>query len=720
LADPASPGGRERARIFAASRRVSIRVHLFRLVLATAFPLVSLIAWNLYVTGEEDVQGAREQVLHLAQATASDAARLLGHTRDILNVLAPRDAVRALDPAHCDPILKDILALTPHLANVATLAMDGTVICSAVPTTQSVRGNPDRFLKRMRGPDELTVGLAAPGVVTGKWVLPVGRPLLNAHGRVAGAVVLPLDLIRLPLLPSVKGLSPNTVVSLIAGDGTVLARSLDPQKFVGMKLDADRTALREKSGTAEVIGIDGVRWLQGFVPVPGTDWIALASLPAREVFAAANAQIRNSVLFAIVILAVAVLLAMRASRAISSPISAVVEAVNKVAAGDLAACAPVSGPEEIAQVATQFNRMVEARARAEDELRENEGRLSGVIASAMDAIISINEDGEILMFNPAAEKMFGSPRADMIGKQLDVLIPGRLRAAHARHIDEFGTTGVTNRAMGKLGQIVGLRANGEEFPIEASISQLGASPGKLFTVILRDVTERRRTEAALRQSLARQRELSVRLQASEETERRKINSELHDRVGQNLAALNINLNIVRSRIPQQSLSAVSERLDDTQRLLEETAGHIRNVMADLHPPALDEYGLLAALRTYAAALGARLATPVVVHGEDLAPRLPLAAETALFRIAQGALANAIAHANASQIQVTLGATTVCVTLTIADDGIGFDATGVRPGRASWGLAIMRERAEGVGANLSILSAPGRGTRVVVEIAPEVA
>jgi hypothetical protein len=116
---------------------VSIRAHLFRLVLATAFPLVGLIAWNLYVTGEEDVQGAREQVLHLAQATASDAARLLGHARDILNGLAARDAVRGLDPAHCDPILKDIVALTPHFANVATLAMDGTVICSAVPATQS-------------------------------------------------------------------------------------------------------------------------------------------------------------------------------------------------------------------------------------------------------------------------------------------------------------------------------------------------------------------------------------------------------------------------------------------------------------------------------------------------------------------------------------------------------------------------------------------------------
>jgi signal transduction histidine kinase len=96
--------------------------------------------------------------------------------------------------------------------------------------------------------------------------------------------------------------------------------------------------------------------------------------------------------------------------------------------------------------------------------------------------------------------------------------------------------------------------------------------------------------------------LSRRLVEVEESERRNLNRELHDRVGQNLAALNINLNIVRSRIPQRSLRAVSDRLDDTQRLLEETAGHIRNVMADLHPPALDEYGLRAALVTYCESL----------------------------------------------------------------------------------------------------------------------
>ena len=106
----------------------------------------------------------------------------------------------------------------------------------------------------------------------------------------------------------------------------------------------------------------------------------------------------------------------------------------------------------------------------------------------------------------------------------------------------------------------------------------------------------------------------------------------------------------------------------------------------------------------------------MVRGDDFAPRLPLAAETALFRIAQGALANAILHARATRIEISVAALADRVTLTVADDGAGFDSTRPRHGRASWGLAIMRERAQAVGATLRIDSAPACGTRVVVEIA----
>ena len=160
---------------------------------------------------------------------------------------------------------------------------------------------------------------------------------------------------------------------------------------------------------------------------------------------------------------------------------------------------------------------------------------------------------------------------------------------------------------------------------------------------------------------------------------------------------------------------VGARLQDTQTLLEGMARQVRDVMADLHPPVLDDYGLLAALRTYAESFGARVAMPITVHGEDLTPRLSLAAEMALFRIAQEALGNAIKHARARNIEVALGAAPERVTLTIDDDGVGFDAGHTMPAGNHWGLATMRERADAVGATLRIESAPERGVHVIVEV-----
>lgn len=136
----------------------------------------------------------------------------------------------------------------------------------------------------------------------------------------------------------------------------------------------------------------------------------------------------------------------------------------------------------------------------EQALRDSQARMSGIIASAMDAIITTDEEQRITLFNRSAEVMFGYLAHDVLGKPLEVLIPERFRARHRQHIANFAATGVTNRSMGRLGTLYGLRANGEEFPIEASISQLTAAQGRLFTVILRDVTERVNAEAALKES----------------------------------------------------------------------------------------------------------------------------------------------------------------------------------------------------------------------------
>jgi PAS domain S-box-containing protein len=140
------------------------------------------------------------------------------------------------------------------------------------------------------------------------------------------------------------------------------------------------------------------------------------------------------------------------------------------------------------------------RTQAEEQQRESQGQLAGMIASAMDAIISVDDKQRIVLFNSSAEKMFGCRADEAIGSSIDRFIPERFRAEHSAHIRRFGESNVANRAMGMLGTVRGLRANGEEFPIEASISSVQAGAKKLFTAIIRDVSERLLAEDVLRES----------------------------------------------------------------------------------------------------------------------------------------------------------------------------------------------------------------------------
>jgi len=136
-------------------------------------------------------------------------------------------------------------------------------------------------------------------------------------------------------------------------------------------------------------------------------------------------------------------------------------------------------------------------------LREGAARLNGIIESVMDGIITVDEHQNIVIFNAAAEAMFGCAAANVLGTPLGQFVPARSRDRHHAYVGDFGQTGVTTRRMGGQSEITGLRANGEEFPMEASISQAVVGGKKLFTVILRDITHRKQAEAALRDSAER-------------------------------------------------------------------------------------------------------------------------------------------------------------------------------------------------------------------------
>jgi two-component system sensor histidine kinase UhpB len=203
-----------------------------------------------------------------------------------------------------------------------------------------------------------------------------------------------------------------------------------------------------------------------------------------------------------------------------------------------------------------------------------------------------------------------------------------------------------------------------------------------------------------------------------EVERRRLARELHDQVGQRLTALGINLNIIRAQIPEQTGDAIRSRIDDSLFLVEQTTECIRDVMAELRPPVLDDYGLVAALRWYGEQFARRSGIAVAVEGEELVPRLAARVENALFHIAQEALTNVAKHAQAKNVKVTAQVQDEILCLLVADDGIGFDpASTTEPGGGhGWGLLTMTERAEAVGGRCRFESIPGQGTRVIVEVA----
>lgn len=146
------------------------------------------------------------------------------------------------------------------------------------------------------------------------------------------------------------------------------------------------------------------------------------------------------------------------------------------------------------------DRALSFAAQMSASLLENEQRFTGIFHSAMDAIITIDEQQKIVLFNPAAEQVFRCTSAQAIGGPLNSFMPARFHAEHAGHVERFGATGISDRQMGKQSELFGLRADGEEFPLEASISQTTQNGKKLYTVMLRDITARKLAETALRNS----------------------------------------------------------------------------------------------------------------------------------------------------------------------------------------------------------------------------
>lgn len=213
------------------------------------------------------------------------------------------------------------------------------------------------------------------------------------------------------------------------------------------------------------------------------------------------------------------------------------------------------------------------------------------------------------------------------------------------------------------------------------------------------------------------RELTYRLGEVEESERRELARELHDKVGQNLTAIGISLNILKAQLSQDAPEHVLSRISDCLTMVSETTARIRDVMVELRPSVLDDYGLFSALRWYSSQFSLRTGIDVAVDGDENMKRLGVSTENAFFRIAQEALTNVAKHADASRVNIQLDTGNGYCSMVISDNGKGFkqNKTSQDGNGGTWGLIAMRERALRAGGRLQIESDIGKGTKVVVEV-----
>jgi PAS domain S-box-containing protein len=363
---------------------------------------------------------------------------------------------------------------------------------------------------------------------------------------------------------------------------------------------------------------------------------------------------------------------------------------------------------QLIDMATQMARVAIEAKRTEDALRQSEDRLRRAMEAIPAMVWSARPDGTIDFISGAWQQHLEVPAQEVERWDWVARLHPEDRSRVLEHWHGLIASGTPSEIEMRL-----RRSDGSYrwFLARQQPSRDEAGGVARWYGTLTDIEERRQSEEKLRRSAEELQALSRRLVELQESERKLLARELHDRVGQALTALSINLARLqdRSRTPE-----VRARLKDSEALLEATVQAIENVVADLRPPMLDDHGLPAALAWYADEFAVRSGVAVSVQAEaEGGERLSPEVEIALFRIAQEALNNIAKHARATRATIVLGRAASDYCMWISDNGIG--SGHAEPRRPGLGMVTMRERAQAVGGSFEISSTPGDGTRLTVRV-----
>lgn len=472
----------------------SIRTRMLALAIVAALPFIGMIGYGLMAASDEALERATRQTQSVAAATVGELDAFLADTQHALEAVAYRPQIQALDGHACEPLVREFEALFPAFDSVELRDIGGRFVCTSqlyvapgdtgdlpVSFQAGIEANAFRFADPILNP------------ATQRWVHLASYPVRDARGTMVGLLILNGNLenvqrrifATLPedALVAVFNRESRYVMRSLAAKDWIGKTALDPTRFQAMLKDGYQGVDRQR-------GADGVVRVYAYQVVPRIGWLIVTGVTEDAVFAPARAHLVQELLVGPLALLLGIVLTFWISSSIARPIDALRATASRVAQGDSSVRADAHGPPEIVDVARQFNQMLDERDRTRRELGEAEQRLRGIVHSATDAVVIVDDLYRIVQFNSSAEAMFAVSAGDAIGRSFETLFPEGARAMLRDQIQNPDPQVLGSRF--DLGQedLFAFRTHAGAFPIEISVSQVTTGGEPLHAVIVRDVAAR--------------------------------------------------------------------------------------------------------------------------------------------------------------------------------------------------------------------------------------
>lgn len=688
----------------------SIHRRLVFVVFASVLPAALLVAALLATEYLQEREGLESSTRATARAMATALDQRLATSQAALQALATSPLLSSGDIAgfHAQA---QLVQEQQGLAAVGLVDADGQAMLNTLQPVGAPLRPPGTlpFLEPVFAQRRSVATDLFPSSIHGAPALAVAIPVVQGD-RVTHALVggFAPESIREQLLK--QRLPEGWTAAVVDRTGTLVARTAEHERFVGARVgELLRAAMQGgPEGSLDSRSLAGVPVLTTFSRAPVSGWWVTIAIPRAQLTAELRKNLALLVLGTAAVLGASLAFALYLGRSVGSTVRQLEAQASRLGRGEPVEPLRTRFSETDALAATLHQASVDLRRAGEElsaheaELALSHSRLAGLVESAMDGIVSIDVQQRVVLFNRAAEAMFGRPRHEVIGQPITVLMPAVYREGHAARVQAFSERGGNSLRTGLQGIIKGVRPDGTVFPLEASISQVDTPDGKLFTAVVRDVSARVRAAEEMAA-------FSATASALREQDKKRIARELHDDIAQTLAVLKLDANWLMA---QPGLGEEARgKLARMATLLGDGMVAIRRIAADMRPLVLDELGLGAALESLADAFEERTGVRCEAAfdaGLDLED--PHATE--IYRLVQEGLANVAKHAKATRMQLRLERTGDGVRLLMQDDGVGFDVE--QPRKAgSFGLTGLRERVHLLKGTVEVASRPGAGTRIEI-------